>query len=519
MATISSVNRGTEANDGTGDSLRVAFGKLNDNDAALNAELSSHTHGTSGLNNGAVTYAKMQDVSTGARLLGGPASGSGAVREIALGTNLSMSGTTLNASGGAGSADWGNIGGTLSDQADLQSELDGKADTSHTHAITDLSDFASDAPTNNEVLAYDTNLGKYTNQTPSEAGLSPALTLSGTLTQRASGNISLAGGSDGDVLTVQADGSVAFEAVGSSHTHVVADITNAGGLALANSVGTGLIDDEAVTLAKIEDQAGFTAGQFVNPTVTVSQEGIITAIESGSASGGLSTVNDTNTAITVGDALTGTHRRLTSDSAITLTLDAQASAGTTVAFTPKGAGAVTVAVEGGATYELPGDNDAARTTSFGVTGYVLFECVANSGGNAAVWDVVGETDHADLADNALDMNGEQITNAVMPLADDEETASFTFALTHGQQKMVRCNHATVAITATVPANATVAFPVGTVLTLNRWGAAGVTVAAAGGVTINKPSDKTLVLRGQYSVVSLWKQATDTWLAFGDLTDA
>ncbi len=35
--------------------------------------------------------------------------------------------------GGGGAAEWGDITGTLSDQTDLQSALDGKADTGHNH--------------------------------------------------------------------------------------------------------------------------------------------------------------------------------------------------------------------------------------------------------------------------------------------------------------------------------------------------------------------------------------------------
>jgi hypothetical protein len=55
--------------------------------------------------NDAITYAKMQNASAASVLLGrGSAAGSGNLEEITLGTGLSMSGTTLSASGGGGGA-------------------------------------------------------------------------------------------------------------------------------------------------------------------------------------------------------------------------------------------------------------------------------------------------------------------------------------------------------------------------------------------------------------------------------
>lgn len=58
---------------------------------------------TSTIPNDTVTFAKMQNVTT-AKLLGRATAGSGDIEEITLGTNLSFTGTTLNASGGGGSS-------------------------------------------------------------------------------------------------------------------------------------------------------------------------------------------------------------------------------------------------------------------------------------------------------------------------------------------------------------------------------------------------------------------------------
>jgi Repeat of unknown function (DUF5907) len=54
------------------------------------------------INNDVVTYAKMQNVSASPRLLGRATVGAGNTEEITLGTNLSITGTTLNAASGGG---------------------------------------------------------------------------------------------------------------------------------------------------------------------------------------------------------------------------------------------------------------------------------------------------------------------------------------------------------------------------------------------------------------------------------
>ena len=72
-----------------------------------------------------------------------------------------------------------------------------------------------------------------------------------------------------------------------------------------------------------------------------------------------------------------------------------------------------------------------------------------------------------------------------------------------------------AVTFTIPANATVAFPVGAILTAIQYGAGQVTISPAGGVTIQTPS--SLTSRAQYSTVSVVQVSANTWVAGGDLT--
>lgn len=68
-------------------------------------------------------------------------------------------------------------------------------------------------------------------------------------------------------------------------------------------------------------------------------------------------------------------------------------------------------------------------------------------------------------------------------------------------------------TFTIPTNASVAFPVGSSLTVFRSGAGVTTIQATAGVILNGTSGGSRLIDGQYQGVLLQKKATDTWYIF------
>jgi hypothetical protein len=94
-----------------------------------------------------------------------------------------------------------------------------------------------------------------------------------------------------------------------------------------------------------------------------------------------------------------------------------------------------------------------------------------------------------------------------------QTGNYTLVLTDAG-KTVETNSAS-AIVVTVPPNSSVAFPIGTIIELNRYGAGTATVAAGAGVTV-RSRGALLAIGNQYGSVSLRKRATDEWVLVGDL---
>ena len=75
----------------------------------------------------------------------------------------------------------------------------------------------------------------------------------------------------------------------------------------------------------------------------------------------------------------------------------------------------------------------------------------------------------------------------------------------------------VANTVTVPPESAVNFPVGTVIEIAQAGVGQTTVVEGLGVDVH--TAQTLVLRGQWSAVSLRKRDADDWLLVGDVEEA
>ena len=104
-------------------------------------------------------------------------------------------------------------------------------------------------------------------------------------------------------------------------------------------------------------------------------------------------------------------------------------------------------------------------------------------------------------------------NVVYHIQTTLTSGAYTLVLTD-DGKVVEMNNAS-GTTLTVPLNSSVAFPVGSQITVLQTGAGQTTVAGAVGVTIN--GTPGIKLRAQWSAATLLKRATDTWVIIGDLS--
>jgi hypothetical protein len=100
----------------------------------------------------------------------------------------------------------------------------------------------------------------------------------------------------------------------------------------------------------------------------------------------------------------------------------------------------------------------------------------------------------------------------------DQTADYTAALADQYQALIPMNKAT-AVAFKIPTNASVAYPVGTVLTVLNKGAGAVTISAVTSGTTTVLSAGAVAASptlAQYKTAACIKTATDTWYVVGGI---
>lgn len=102
--------------------------------------------------------------------------------------------------------------------------------------------------------------------------------------------------------------------------------------------------------------------------------------------------------------------------------------------------------------------------------------------------------------------------AVAQVLNNQTGTTYGFVLSDAGKFVTGSNAG--AITFTVPANASVAFPVGTRIDICQLGAGQITVAITTDTLVSTPG---LKLRAQYSCATLVKLTSTSWVLTGDLS--
>ena len=109
------------------------------------------------------------------------------------------------------------------------------------------------------------------------------------------------------------------------------------------------------------------------------------------------------------------------------------------------------------------------------------------------------------------------TASAGPIALNPQVGVTYTAVLSDAEKMITLNNA-AAIAMTIPANASVAYPVGTQLNFMQLGAGQVTVGITSD-TLNVEAALTLKLTGQFAVATALKVSATEWTLFGNLEAA
>lgn len=156
------------------------------------------------------------------------------------------------------------------------------------------------------------------------------------------------------------------------------------------------------------------------------------------------------------------------------------------------------------------------TTAYNSLGYVIGTVAASTlTGTALASNVLASSLTSVGALTSLAVTG----NAVYHMSVNAQSGTaYTLALSDDGGILTMSNGS--ANTVSIPTNATVAFPIGTQITIIQIGAGQVTVSAANSGTTTVGSTATLPaspkMRVQYGACTLLKVNTDVWYVIGDV---
>ncbi len=131
-----------------------------------------------------------------------------------------------------------------------------------------------------------------------------------------------------------------------------------------------------------------------------------------------------------------------------------------------------------------------------------------------------DTDLVKDGASAIRTVGNGFDSAVGQITLNAKTASYTAIATDNRNKLVTMSVAS-ANDFLIPTNASVAFPIGSVINVIQIGAGQTTIKAvtSGTTTISSTGATATApkLRAQFSAASCVKVATDTWYVVGDIS--
>ena len=135
------------------------------------------------------------------------------------------------------------------------------------------------------------------------------------------------------------------------------------------------------------------------------------------------------------------------------------------------------------------------------------------------WETPDDTDLVKDGASAMRTIGNGFDDGLGKVTLNDQTATYTAVLTDNRNKLVRMNVAS-SNNFQIPTNASVAFPIGSVINVVQQGSGQTTIqAVTSGTTTIQSTGATATapkLRARYSAASCIKVGTDTWLIVGDI---